>query len=279
VDELDPRAHGPLWSAADLFVSFADNVQESFGLTVIEAMAAGLPSVISDWDGYRHSLRHGVDGFRIRTTTPRPGLGADLAYRYFHGPSGLSAYLAAQSQLTAVDVPQAAEALAALVADPGLRARLGAAAAQRARETFDWRVIIPQHQALWAELNRRRMAAPAQPPRGAGETPWALDPFRMFAAYPTAALADADQVRLSRPMTPDDVVAFLTKPSVLDAVGRTPTPAETQAIVAALSAAQPITVGELVQRFPPELRALFERALVWLAKYDVVRISRPDGTM
>ena len=35
-------------------------------------MAAGLPSVVSDWDGYRHSIRHGEDGFRIRGVPARP---------------------------------------------------------------------------------------------------------------------------------------------------------------------------------------------------------------
>lgn len=36
-----------LYAAADVFVSLADNVQETFGLTIIEAMAAGLPVVAS----------------------------------------------------------------------------------------------------------------------------------------------------------------------------------------------------------------------------------------
>jgi glycosyltransferase involved in cell wall biosynthesis len=68
VGEAARDAHGPIWSAADVFVSFSDNVQESFGLTVAEAMAAGLPCVVSDWDGYRSTLRHQTDGFLIRTT-------------------------------------------------------------------------------------------------------------------------------------------------------------------------------------------------------------------
>ncbi|HEY0438324.1 MAG TPA: glycosyltransferase family 4 protein, partial [Phenylobacterium sp.] len=135
VREIDPNAHGPLWSAADLFISLSDNIQESFGLTVIEAMAAGLPCVVSDWDGYRHSVRHGQDGYRIRTTLPRPGLGADIAFRYAQGLSDYKGYLSAQSQFTAVDIAEAAEALAALITDAGLRARLGSAAAERARQT------------------------------------------------------------------------------------------------------------------------------------------------
>jgi starch synthase len=36
------------WSAADLFSSLSDNIQEAFGLPPVEAMAAGLPVVITD---------------------------------------------------------------------------------------------------------------------------------------------------------------------------------------------------------------------------------------
>ena len=62
----DARAHfidgsdgpdGPLlraaWRASDIFVSLSDNIQETFGLTPVEAMAAGLPCVVSDWNGYK----------------------------------------------------------------------------------------------------------------------------------------------------------------------------------------------------------------------------------
>ncbi len=56
-----------------------DNMQESFGLTPIEAMAAGLPRVISDWDGYRDSVQHGEDGFLIRTIQPPRDTGRALS--------------------------------------------------------------------------------------------------------------------------------------------------------------------------------------------------------
>src|SRR6185437_4529883 len=51
------------WAAGDLFVSLSDGIQETFGLTPVEAMAAGLPVVVSDWNGYRDTVRDGVEGF------------------------------------------------------------------------------------------------------------------------------------------------------------------------------------------------------------------------
>ena len=66
MDGNDPCTVGQSWAAADVFLSLVDNIQETFGLTPIEAMAAGLPVVASDWDGYRYTLRDGVDGFSFQ---------------------------------------------------------------------------------------------------------------------------------------------------------------------------------------------------------------------
>jgi glycosyltransferase involved in cell wall biosynthesis len=271
VGEAAPDAHGQIWSAADVFISFSDNVQESFGLTVPQAMAAGLPCVVSDWDGYRFTVRHKTDGFLIRTTAPRPGLGVDLAYRYAHGIDGYMDYSTAQSQFTAVDVEQAAQALAALFSNPDLRARMGKAAAERARTLFDWRAVIPQYQALWTELERRRKAAPAQRPGQGVESPWGLDPFRMFAAYPSHTLAHTDLVQLTRAFAAAELAAIIAIPSVRGAEGRLPTLPETEVLIGALSQDRPATVAALLAKFPPERRPFIERGLVWLAKYGVVR--------
>ncbi|HQN50946.1 MAG TPA: glycosyltransferase family 4 protein, partial [Phenylobacterium sp.] len=63
----DRELLGELWAASDIFISLVDNIQETFGITPIEAMAAGLPVVVSDWDGYRYTVRDGMEGFLIPT--------------------------------------------------------------------------------------------------------------------------------------------------------------------------------------------------------------------
>ena len=68
----DSQQRKTAWASADIFCSLSDNIQESFGLTPVEAMAAGLPCVVSDWDGYRDTVRHGEDGFRVDTAMPAP---------------------------------------------------------------------------------------------------------------------------------------------------------------------------------------------------------------
>ena len=49
------------------FVTPSDNIQETYGLTLLEAMAAGLPTVASGWNGYREIVRNGETGFLVKT--------------------------------------------------------------------------------------------------------------------------------------------------------------------------------------------------------------------
>ena len=112
-------------------------------------MAAGLPLVVSDWDGFRDTVEDGVHGFRIPTVASPPGAGDDLADRYDAGVDTYDVYVGGVSQFVSVDVGAAANALARLITDPELRGRMGAAGRKTARETFDWRHVIARYQDLW----------------------------------------------------------------------------------------------------------------------------------
>lgn len=84
VDGNDRDRVADLWAGADIFLSLVDNIQETFGITPLEAMASGLPVVASDWDGYRSTVRDGVEGFLIPTLggPPGGGLGALMVERH-----------------------------------------------------------------------------------------------------------------------------------------------------------------------------------------------------
>jgi starch synthase len=194
VDGREPTALRRCWAAADLFISLSDNIQETFGLTPVEAMAAGLPVVVTDWNGYRSTVRDGIDGFRIRTWAPPAGFGEPLARGAEVGSLSYDRYNWGASSATSLDQAELIERLSALIANPELRRQMGDAGRARARQVFDWAHVYREYQALWGELNTRRLAVSANPdelawvtsaPRAAAN--W-LDPFQIFGHYPTEAI-------------------------------------------------------------------------------------------
>jgi glycosyltransferase involved in cell wall biosynthesis len=204
VDSRDDDQRRGAWAAGDIFVSLADGIQETFGLTPIEAMAAGLPVVVTDWNGYKDTVRDGVDGFRIATWAPGPSpAGAAFALRQELSILDYSNYCWAAAAGTSIDLKQLADRLVDLVEQPDLRRRMGKAGQARARETYDWAHVFRQYQALWGDLNARRLAAAQNPEEAAwvGAAPRVpparLDPFLAFGHYPTHRMGPQTLVALA----------------------------------------------------------------------------------
>jgi glycosyltransferase involved in cell wall biosynthesis len=272
---LDGRAAGDqadAWAAADIFTSLADNVQESFGLTPLEAMAAGLPCVVSDWNGYRDTVRDGVDGYRIATVMPGAGAGIDLAQRYDDGVDSYDEYCGHTSQAVALDGSQLAQAYGSLIVDAELRRRLGESGRQRARADFDWQVVLRRYRALWSELDERRRADASLVPALPQAVPDRLDPFALFASWPSAQLAPASLVELA----PDASLAQLRAYRALGincfATSSLPTLEEFGQIFGSIES-RPMQVDELLDTLGPCDRPTLLRGLVWLCKMDLLRIS------
>ena len=172
-------------------------MQESFGLTPIEAMAAGLPRVISDWDGYRDSVTEGEDGFLIRTMQPPAGNGFDLTAQVLSGREVYGGFLAKTALTVAVDAAQAGDRIARLIQHPNLRARMAEKAKARVQAVYDWRHIIPAYESLWQELAEQR-GRDVSPSAAYGEAlPELPDPYTMYESYPTSALALSDRLSLA----------------------------------------------------------------------------------
>jgi glycosyltransferase involved in cell wall biosynthesis len=272
LDGRAPEQQASAWAAADVFTSLADNVQESFGLTPLEAMAAGLPCVVSDWNGYRDTVRDGVDGYRIPTVMPGAGAGLDLAQRYDDGVDSYDEYCGHTSQAVALDGAQLAQAYARLIADAGLRRQLGEHGRQRAREEFDWRVVFGRYRALWSELDERRRADAQLAPALPQAVPDRLDPFAVFASWPSAQLTPESIVELA----PDASLAQLRAYRALGinrfATSSLPTLEEFGQIFGSIES-RPMQVDELLDTLGPCDRQTLLRGLVWLCKMNLLRIS------
>jgi phosphatidylinositol alpha-mannosyltransferase len=116
---LGPVDHAALpayLAAARVFVAPATG-QESFGIVLVEAMAAGVPVVASDIPGYREVVRGEVDGVLV--------------------PSG--------------DPDALAAGIERVLSDEALRTRLAAAGRQRAA-VFSWDVVVPRIEAIYRRV-------------------------------------------------------------------------------------------------------------------------------
>jgi len=269
-DGNDPEVVADLWAAGDIFLSLVDNIQETFGITPLEAMAAGLPVVASDWDGYRFTVRHGNEGFLIPTLGGPPGaLGEALAVRHVIGLDSYQSFVGAVAQHTAVHVGRAAEAIAELTRNPDLRRRMGAAGRARAREAFDWPVVVRQMTGLFEELAALRAATPAGPQTHRLH-PLRGDPFADFAGFATHDLGLERRLRL-RPGAGAEDLARAAKVDLDGAfrIWRAP-PEDAGQIVLFLTGAGDASVRDLLLAFPVERRRAVQMTLVWMAKIGIL---------
>lgn len=269
-----------LLRACDLFVSIADNPQETFGITLLEAQAAGLPVVASDYDGYRDLVAHGETGILVPTIGPAPMPGPvsgpitgddfvdRLAPLLFDNQ-----YHLLLAQRTAVDASALRQALSRLISDADLRARMGRAGHARVRSRFLWADIIERHLELWDELWSLPVADMETLRRA--PHPLHLHYARVFASYPTRTLAPEDRLQPSRagkallsgkefPMVYAGLDALLDTDSIRKLV---------------FAARKGESVGALAQRFlelcpgmDPE-RAQFH--ILWALKHDLLEPAPP----
>ncbi len=141
-----------LFRTADVFASPATG-GESFGIVLLEAMAAGAPIVASDIHGYKGVVRRGREGLLVPPHEPK----------------------------------ELAKAIARLLVDPDLRAGMSAAGRLRA-EAFSWPRVAARVEDYYGFVVRRLAASGALPPDFRSPVPQA-PPVR---ARPSSSSEPAD---------------------------------------------------------------------------------------
>ena len=116
-----------LFRTADIYCSPATG-GESFGIVLLEAMAAGAPVVASDIHGYKGVVRRGREGLLVEPHEPK----------------------------------ELATAIARLLDDPELRAEMGAAGRLRAQE-FSWPRVTAKVEDYYGFVIRRLAATDSLP--------------------------------------------------------------------------------------------------------------------
>jgi len=266
-----------LYSAADVFVSPVDNVQETFGITPLEAMACGVPQVVSDWNGYRDTVIPGETGFLVPTRWAR--CTEDIEWTSFLGDPAYD-HLALASSV-AVDMDVLARSVQQLLDDPELRSRMGAQSRTRAQTVYAWDRIVGRYEALWVELAEEAGASGSAPPRPPGYAEPAYGDA--FAGYASELLEEDARLRLTDsgrelrrtgnlPLPYNAEWSYLST----DLLGRILVGLERfDAKGEALSAGRILAV---LARDDARLRAAALRHVMWLVKYGYVVPSRgPDS--
>ena len=277
-DGLRPENRFGAWKAADIFLSLSDNIQETFGLVIVEAMASGLPVVASDWNGYRDLVVPGQTGFLVPTFAVKDSL-LDLTSRLICDELNYDHFLARSSQGVAVDVEAAAEALTRLIEEPELRQRMGSAGRERAVNEFSWRVVIRAYESLWQEQEQQRLDCRRQslaPRRWAGPAAYP-SPEWTFAGYPSFWLKEDDDL-VAGPEAAERVEELLRMP-LTNHVAESRC-ADPQVLSSVLEkGASPCPVRELAAILEAAgVKAQAARAtLAWMLKYDLLRPISPPG--
>ncbi|MFA4994737.1 MAG: glycosyltransferase family 4 protein [Bdellovibrionales bacterium] len=274
----DPRYPDGLWAAGDIFLSLIDNMQESFGLTPIEAMAAGLPRVVSDWDGYRDCVTDGEDGYLIRTTQPPAGNGFDLTTEVLNEREMYGGFLAKTALTVAVDAQQAGDRLAALIADKNLRLSMAQKAKERVRAVYDWKNIIPAYENLWKELESQRKAGAAKTSkqRYSSALPQLPDPYTMYAGYPSATLKESN--RLSLAASNEQIKVLLQHTLNTYAHDVLIPPNDISALLGWIGENNNVPIGDAFAHFLAADKPSLWRTLAWLIKLGIVKTQGAQGT-
>jgi glycosyltransferase involved in cell wall biosynthesis len=272
VNGHDADIYAKAWAAADIFTLPADNLQETFGLAPVEAMAAGLPVVVTDWDGFRDTVEDGVTGFRIPTLMG--GDSRSIAMRYHMGLDDHAGYLRNAAQATAMDIGAAADAYHRLAEDAALRRQMGMAAAARARRMYDWAAVIPQYLALWQEQARIRAKAREFAPliKGRQASPIHPDPFMLFADYPTHRLVPKQRVSLVPGANLDRLRELAAIPGTIARGALLPSLPSFRIMLERL-AERSMTTAELGSTLPLDQRPLAGAGMVWMMKLGLVTIA------
>jgi D-inositol-3-phosphate glycosyltransferase len=187
-----PNVSIPLYySASDIFVSLSDTLQENFGRTPVEAMASGLPVVVSNWAGYQETVVHDRTGFKVPATWTECDEDLCLLAPFYEWQD--DHFYTGQS--VAIDIDATAGFLDLLVRDESRRLEMGAAARRHVLENFTLEGCAELMWSLWRGLSEvAEGLSPLSPPQNAIMRPRYFQDFREFAS---CCLSGSAPIRLT----------------------------------------------------------------------------------
>jgi starch synthase len=151
---------------------------------------------------------------------------------------------------------------------------MGASGAARARELYDWKVVVRAYEELWARLAELRRSAGGAPLGEPAAWPGRPDPFELFASFPSSVISDRHRVRIPAGIGEREALARLgVRVSMLDLNPEIP-PSAVLGLWRSLGP-DPRTVETVVDAQSMLTRSGALRALLILAKAGLVEIGAP----
>lgn len=141
-----------MFGASDVVMNLSFYHRENFGLSQAEAHSCGVPVVCAAWGGFKDVVRHGETGYLVDAVLTKHGVRVDWA--------------------------TGADYVVDLLRDANLRARMGARAAEWARERFTVAALSGRLGNVLVENDRR-----ADTPRGESRPAPAYEPSDFARRY------------------------------------------------------------------------------------------------
>lgn len=149
VEAPDQACMEQYYQASDIFLSLSDNSGETFGLTILEAMATGKAIVLSDISGYKVHIEDGKDGVYIPTYSGE----VDLDPMFYS--QSLALFGDAFTQSVALDLPKLRAEVCRLLEDKELRLRLGNAARRTVEERNTYKNMSDDYVACFEHVAKK----------------------------------------------------------------------------------------------------------------------------
>jgi len=263
------------WGAGDVFVSLSDNIQETFGLTPVEAMAVGMPVLLSDWDGYKELMTDGVEGFKVPTAMLDDT--AEFSQRY-HADATYGRYCSSVSLMTGIDIEVFADRAEKLVESKDLRRKMGERGKMRAKAVFDWSVVYSSYEELWTELDDIRLSARQNKERKAiletspSVVASRMTPSDLFPTYPSVFLTKDTCIKSVPGKTIDDFVRLASLNIFLRSKEKLPKQEGVGALLQFLSTSEGASIGALHKHFKTTLIHM-KKIVAVLIKFGLVTVA------
>ena len=245
-----------LMAASDVFVSVSDNIQESFGLTPLEAMIHKRPVILSNWNGYRELVVDGNSGFLINSLSGDLDNLSRTVGVLLTGHAHLI-----QAQATAIDIDQLASVFEQLWQDSEKRLQAGRAGYERVLQLYQWKQVIADYHIHVEQLNHEaeKLAHSLSRPVG-------IPYYEVFKHYPSEQLSNKTCF-----MTTDRGVRVLNQSEAgfsYSDIGHLLDTDNVQTLVRECLKGQ--RLSELQTTYPDSQELKF--TLLWMCKYQLLKV-------